>query len=136
MWRVTIAGYALACAGVFLDYWTQWTGNYDDGEGIEATLFSVAWLVTVPGFLLTMLCSTVLGRRCSLTRFRPTLPAVLLLATIPLAVGILMVTSMGSAALPVMFAFSLARLPDRPCRVSGGTGAPGSRRGLGDAATH
>jgi hypothetical protein len=93
-------GYAIACAGVFLDYWTQWTGNYADGDGIEATIFTVAWLVTVPGFLLTMLCSTAVGATLLVTRFRPTLPAVLLLATIPLALGILMVTSMGSAALP------------------------------------
>ncbi len=107
MWRVTIASYAIACAGVFLDYWTQWTGNHGDGDGIEATLFNVAWLVTVPGFLLTMLCSTALGATLLVTRFRPTLPAVLLLTTIPLAFGILMVTSMGSAALPVMFAFGL-----------------------------
>lgn len=107
MWRVTIAGYAIACAGVFLDYWTQWTGNYADGDGIEATLFTVAWLVTVPGFLLTMLCSTALGATLLVTRFRPALPALLLLVTIPLAFGILMVTSMGSAALPVMFAFGL-----------------------------
>ncbi len=127
MWRVTIAGYALACAGVFLDYWTQWTGNYDDGEGIEATLFSVAWLVTVPGFLLTMLCSTVLGATLLLTRFRPTLPAVLLLATIPLAVGILMVTSMGSAALPVMFAFGL--LGRRIARAES-VGAPAPREAV------
>lgn len=105
-WRVTLAGYAVACTGVFLDYWTQWTGNYDEG-GIEATLFTVAWIVTVPGFLLTMLCSTVLGATLLVKRFRPTLPAVLLVATIPLAAGILMFTSMGSAALPVMFAFGL-----------------------------
>ena len=34
-------------------------------------------------------------------------PAVLLAAMIPLAFGILQVTSMGSAALPVMFAFGI-----------------------------
>ena len=34
VWRLAIAAYAAACLGVFLDYWTQWTGNYD-GDGIE-----------------------------------------------------------------------------------------------------
>ena len=40
-------------------------------------------------------------------RFRPTLPAVLLALLIPLAFAILMVTSMGNAAPPVMFAFGI-----------------------------
>ena len=35
------------------------------------------------------------------------LPALLLALMIPLAIGILEVTSMGSAALPVMFAFGI-----------------------------
>jgi hypothetical protein len=43
VWRVTPAGYVLACAGV-LDYWTQWTGNYN-------VLFQLGWIVTVPGLL-------------------------------------------------------------------------------------
>lgn len=106
VWRVAIVGYAVATVGVFLDYWTQWTGNYN-GDGIEATLFSVAFAVTVPGLLLTLLGSTVLGVTLLVKRFRPTLPALLLALMIPLAIGILQVTSMGSAALPVMFAFGI-----------------------------
>lgn len=105
-WRLAISAYALACTGVFLNYWTQWTGNYD-GEGIEGSLFSMAWVVTLPGMLLTLLSSTVLGVTLLVRRFRPTLPALLLAAMIPLVFGILQVTSMGSAALPVMFAFGL-----------------------------
>ena len=70
-----------------------------------------------------MLASTALAATLLVTRFRPTLPAVLLLATIPLAFGILMVTSLGSAALPVMFAFGL--LGRRIARVeSAGATAP------------
>lgn len=105
-WRLAIGAYTLACVGVFLDYWTQWTGNYN-GDGIEATLFTIGFGVTMPGFLLTLLFSTVLGVTLLVKRFRPTLPAVLLAAIIPLAFGILQVTSMGSAALPVMFAFGI-----------------------------
>ena len=40
-------------------------------------------------------------------RFRPGLPAVLLALVIPLAVVILQVTSMGSAVLPIIFAFGI-----------------------------
>ncbi len=105
-WRLAIGAYTLACFSVFLDYWTQWTGNYN-GDGIEGTLFAVAWIFTLPGFLGLLLLSTMLGATLLVKRFRPTLPAALLALTIPLAFGILQVTSMGSAALPVMFAFGL-----------------------------
>ena len=105
-WRLAIGAYAVACVGVFLDYWTQWTGAYN-GDGIEATLFTVGFMVTMPGLLGTLLFSTVLGVTLLVKRFRPVLPAVLLALVIPLAFGILQVTSMGSAALPVMFAFGL-----------------------------
>jgi hypothetical protein len=106
IWRFALIGYVIACVGVFLDYWTQWTGNYN-GDGIEGMLFSVAWMVTLPGLLLTLLGSTALGITLLVKRFRPALPAVLLAAMIPLAFAILQVTSMGSAALPVMFAFAI-----------------------------
>lgn len=105
-WRVAIGAYCLATSAVFVDYWTQWTGNYEGG-GIESTLFAVGWVLTLPGFLLTMLASTVLGVTLLARGFRPAAPAVLLAALIPCAVAILQVTSMGSAALPVMFAFGL-----------------------------
>ena len=105
-WRIAISAYCLATAAVFVDYWTQWTGDYDGG-GIEATLFAVGWVLTLPGLLLTMLASTVLGVTLLARGFRPVAPAVLLAALIPCAVAILQVTSMGSAALPVMFAFGL-----------------------------
>jgi hypothetical protein len=57
VWRVTLTGYLLACVAVFLDYWTQWTGNYN-------VLFTVGWIVTVPALMLTMVGSTVLGITC------------------------------------------------------------------------
>lgn len=99
-WRVALTGYVLVSAGTFLDYWTQWTGEYN-------VLFDVGWVVTVPGLLLTLLGSTVLGVVLLVNRFRPTGPAVLLAATLPLAFLIAQVTSLGSVALPVMFAFGI-----------------------------
>lgn len=100
-WRVVLIGYAAACVAVFLDYWTQWTGTYN-------ALFDVGWVVTLPAFAVTMIGSTVLGTTLLVRGFRPWFPALLLAATLPLAFFvILQVTSMGSAALPVMFAFGL-----------------------------
>src|SRR3712207_3566034 len=43
-WRLAIGAYGVACVGVFLDYWTQWTGNYNDG-GIEETLINIGFMV-------------------------------------------------------------------------------------------
>ena len=94
VWRLAMTGYATATAGVFLDYWTQWTGDYN-GDGIEGWFFRLAWLVTVPGLLLTVLGSTALGATLLVKRFRPRLPAVLLVVVIPFAFVILQVTSTG-----------------------------------------
>lgn len=100
VWRLALTGYALASLATFVDYWTQWTGDYN-------ALFDVGWLVTLPGFFLTMLGSTALGVTLLAKGFRPRLPAALLALVVPLAFVILSVTSMGSAALPVMFAFGI-----------------------------
>ena len=54
-WRLALLGYAVACVGVFLDYWTQWTTDLDN------VFFTLGWFVTVPGLLLTAIGSTVLG---------------------------------------------------------------------------
>jgi hypothetical protein len=107
-WRVAIASYGLASLSVFLDYyyWTQWTGDYN-GDGIEGALFTLAWFVTLPSLLMAMLSSTVLGATLLAKRFRPALPGVLLAMVIPLALGILQFTSMGSPVLPVAFAFGI-----------------------------
>lgn len=100
-WRVVLTAYVAACVGVFLDYWTQWTGEYN-------ALFTVGWVVTFPAFVVTMVGSTVLGTTLAVRGFRPWFPALLLAGTFPLAFFvILQVTSMGSAALPIMFAFGL-----------------------------
>jgi hypothetical protein len=100
VWRVALTGYVLACAGVFVDYWTQWTGNYN-------VLFQVGWIVTVPGLVLTMVGSTVLGITLLAQGSAPRLPALLLALAIPLAWLILQATSLGNAMLSVMFAFGI-----------------------------
>jgi hypothetical protein len=132
VWRVVLAGYVGACLATFLDYWTQWTGDYN-------VLFDVGWIVTLPAFLVTMVGSTVLGTTLLVKRFRPWFPALLLAGTLPLAFFvILQFTSMGSAALPIMFAFGLlgrriAREADRPAPARdepvGGLSWPASTSG-------
>ena len=100
VWWLAIFAYSAACLGVFLDYWTQWSGDYN-------VLFQVGTWVTFPALGLTLIASTLLGATLLLKRFRPALPAVLLALMIPAALAITSVTSLGSAVLPVMFAFGI-----------------------------
>ena len=105
-WRFTLGVYSVATLGVFLDYWTQWTGDYN-GDGIEAALFTVGFLVTFPSLLLMLIASSVLGVILLRGRFRPRSAAAMLALTVPLAFAVLQVTSLGSVALPITFAFGL-----------------------------
>lgn len=100
VWRVVLFGYALGVVSVAADYWTQWT-SYN-------AIFELAFVaLTIPAFAIIMIGSNVLGITLLVKGFRPVLPAVLLALQIPLALGILQFTSMGNAALPVMFAFAV-----------------------------
>ena len=98
-WRIALTGYVLACFGVFLTYWTQFN-TYN-------ALFEPAFVVTIPGLLMTLIGSTLLGIALLRNGFTPKLPAWLLTLIIPLAIVIVQITSMGSLALPAMFAFGL-----------------------------
>ena len=100
VWRVVLLGYGWAVVAVALTYWTQWTGSYN-------ALFDLAFLVTLPGILVTLLGSSVLGLTLLLNGFRSRASAVLLLGAFPLALAITQVTSLGNAALPVVFAFAI-----------------------------
>jgi hypothetical protein len=115
VYRRRAPAYALACLGVFLDYWTQWTGDYN-------VLFLVGTWVTFPALGLMLVTSTVLGVTLLAKRFRPVLPALLLALVVPAGLAITEVTSLGSAALPVMFAFGIlgrriARAEAPPARL-------------------
>ena len=84
---MTLTGYLLACAATFLDYWTQWAGDYN-------LLFELGWIVTVPALLLTLAGSTLLGVTLLVRRSAPRLPALLLAVAIPLALSITQVTAL------------------------------------------
>jgi hypothetical protein len=98
-WRVALTGYVWACFGVFGEYWTQ-LGSYN-------AFFEPAFLITVPGLLIMLIGSTLLGIALIRNGSTPKFPAWLLTLIIPLAIGITQVTSLGSFALPVMFAFGM-----------------------------
>jgi hypothetical protein len=99
-WRIALTGYVWACVAVFGDYWTQWTGTPN-------ALLDLSFLVGIPGLLLTLVGSTLLGIALLRNGLRPRSAAWLLTLTIPVAVVALQVTSMGSAALAVMFGFGI-----------------------------
>lgn len=99
-WRVALTGYVWAVVSVFCTYWTQLT-EYN-------AFFEIAFMITVAGLLITFVGSTMLGIALLRNGFRPRATGWLLALTIPLLMGIVQVTSLGSAALPVMFAFGIA----------------------------
>lgn len=94
-WRVALLGYGIATLSVFGDYYTPWTDQS----------FAV---LTVPGVLISMVGSTLLGIALLRNGFRPRVSALLLVAWSPLFLAIVQVTSMGNAVLPVAFAFGIA----------------------------
>jgi hypothetical protein len=100
-WRFALVGYAWATVAVLVSYWTQWTHT-------TAVLDLAFLFLDIPGLLLTVVGSTVLGISLLRRGFRPRVTAWLLALTLPLTLAIQMVTSMGSGALPVMFAFGIA----------------------------
>jgi len=99
-WRVALTGYVGACVSVAGEYWTSWATYH---AGIVDGLFPV----TLLAMLTTVVGSTMLGISWWRHGFRPRTPAVLLALTIPELVVIIQVTSQGSVALPVMFAFGI-----------------------------
>jgi len=98
-WRMTIVGYGLATVGVAGAYWTQWS-DYN-------AMFDAALAMSLPGLLLMLVGSTMLG--CSLLRreFRPRGAAWLLALSLPFGLVITEVTSMGNVSLTAVFAFGL-----------------------------
>lgn len=106
VWRVVLGVYVALCVGVFITYWTQWTGDYNS-DGIEALLFTAGFMVSFPALFLSVILSTVLGVTLLAKRFRPLTPAALMALVLPIAAVVSQVTSLGSVLLPVMLAFGI-----------------------------
>jgi hypothetical protein len=101
-WRIALTGYVWACVSVLGDYWLQW------GAHPAEPLLTITFVGGLPGVLLTVLGSSLLGIALLRRGFQPRLSAWLLTLTFPLVFLIDMVTSMGNLALPVAFAFGIA----------------------------
>ena len=99
-WRVVLFAYAYATVSVFCEYWTQWA-TYN-------AFFDVAFLISLPAVLLTVLGSTVLGITLLVKRAGMAATGWLLALMLPSGLAITEVTSMGSVILPVAFAFGIA----------------------------
>lgn len=99
-WRVALTGYAGATLSVAGEYWTSYATAH---QGIIDGLFPL----TVLAMLTTLVGSTMLGISLLRRGFRPRTPALLLALAIPEMIAITQVTSMGSVALPMAFAFGL-----------------------------
>jgi hypothetical protein len=68
---------------------------------------TIAFTATIPGLLLTMVGSSLLGIALLRRGFRPRATAWLLTLTLPLLFVISEVTSLGNVILPVAFAFGI-----------------------------
>ena len=101
-WRIALTGYVWACLSVLGDYWLQWGAHGND------TLLMITFVAGLPAVLITVVGSTILGISLLRRGFEPKASAWLLALTFPAVFVILMVTSMGNVALPVMFAFGIA----------------------------
>jgi hypothetical protein len=108
-WPVALTGYAVAGAGLLGTYWTPWLD--------ESFLF-----LGVPGLLLSLVGSTLLGLALLYRRFRPSATAWLLTLWLPAALALSTVLSLGAGLLPMVWAWALAgraltpaaaRTPDR-----------------------
>ena len=102
-WRFALVAYLWGVAAVFVTYWTQWTHT--------TAFLDIAFLfLDIPAVLLGWLGSTMLGITLIVRRYRPRATGWLIALTFPLAMVITEFTSLGSAALPEMFAFGIAGL--------------------------
>jgi hypothetical protein len=99
-WRVALTGYVGATVSVAGEYWTSYATPH---QAIIDGLFPL----TVLAMLTTLVGSTMLGIALLRRGFRPRTPAVLLALAIPEMIAITQVTSMGSVALPMAFAFGI-----------------------------
>lgn len=99
-WWLALGGFTLGLLSVVVEYGLNWTGY--------ASWFDTAFTVVgIPGVLLTLLGSTVLGVGWLRAGLRPRTSAWLMTLVVPLGLVIGQVTSMGSVLLPVAFAFGL-----------------------------
>jgi len=94
-WPITLTGLVIATVSVVGDYFTPW---------IDASFLFLG----IPGTLISLAGSLLLGIALLRRGFRPRLTALLLILWFPLLFVLSSVASMGAAALPMLFAWGLA----------------------------
>jgi hypothetical protein len=94
-WRLALPGYVLATASIVGDYWTPWMET------------SFAYL-GIPGMLLSVAGSTLLGVALLRRRFRPRITGWLLATWLPTLVALSGIIALGAALLPMLWAWALA----------------------------
>lgn len=102
-WRIALPGYVLATVSVAGEYWTPW---------LDESFVVLA----IPGMLISVAGSTVLGIALLRRRFRPRTTSWLLALWLPAVVLLSTVMSLGAAVLPMAWAWALAarRSPSVP----------------------
>ena len=94
-WRIALTGYVVATASLVGTYWTPWLE--------EAFL-----LMSIPGMLISLVGSTVLGIALLRHGFRPRATAWLLALWFPLMVVLSSLVALGAAAMPMVLAWGIA----------------------------
>jgi hypothetical protein len=94
-WPVTLAGMVVATASLVGDYYTPW---------MEQSFLYLG----IPGLLISLLGSLLLGIALLRRGFRPRTAGWLLVLWVPLFMLLSSVIAMGAAALPMLFAWGLA----------------------------
>ena len=94
-WPIALTGLTLETASVAGDYYTPWID--------ESFLF-----IGLPGMLISLIGSLLLGIALLRRRFRPYTTGWLLVLSFPLMVLLSELVAMGAAALPTLFAWGLA----------------------------
>jgi hypothetical protein len=94
-WRIALPGYALAVASAFGEYWTP----YLDQSFV---------LLTLPGMLLSLVGSAVLGTALLRRGFAPRATALLLVGWLPLLVVLSSSVGLGAGVLPLFWAWGVA----------------------------
>jgi len=94
-WPVALTGLTLETVSVAGDYYTPWID--------ESFLF-----IGLPGMLISLIGSLLLGIALLRRRYRPRMTAWLLVLSFPLMLVLSELVAMGAAALPTLFAWGLA----------------------------
>jgi hypothetical protein len=94
-WRATLLGYLIAAASLVGDYWTPW---------MDASFT----ILGIPGMLLSVIGSTLLGLALLRRRFRPRATGWLLATWFPALLALSSLIALGAGLLPMLWAWATA----------------------------